>query len=62
MITQNGYNEIGSTANHRKGFGILFDRHVRHATGLNEKTLEQKPCIQYGHLLLFEKFSCQRSR
>ena len=42
-------------------FGIPFDRHVQHTAGLNEKTLKQKQWIQYGHLLLFGKFSCKRS-
>ena len=26
-------------------FGIPFDRHVRHTTGLNKKTLKQKQWI-----------------
>ena len=42
-------------------FGIPFDLHVRHTTGLNEKTLKQNKSNQYGHLLLFGKFSCKRS-
>ena len=42
-------------------FGIPFDSPVRHTTELNAKTLKQKHCIQYGHLLLLGEFSCERS-